>query len=301
MLSFVFKKFWKTVDAKDRKRIAGQTPTVGIKEIVDIPYIDDGTWQHKLDVYYKEGTQSKQPVIIDIHGGGWMYGTKEINKYYNLVLASRGYTVVSINYRLVPNADISDQIRDCFSAYKWISKNIDKYYGDLSNVFLTGDSAGGFLAAHTAIINTSDKLKNVYNVENCGLEFNAIGLTSPVCYLETNTIEKVYYNVILGKNYKTSPYFGLVNLDRIIQYGTMPPTFFVTSTGDFIARKATEKAYLLLKENNVRAEYMYWYKTDNKNLPHVFSVIDPYSTSGVKTIDKMISFFNMFKKAVVTS
>lgn len=58
---------------------------------------------------------SHRPVIIDIHGGGWMYGTKEINKNYCLVLAQNDYVVVNINYRLAPDFSVADQLRDCFS------------------------------------------------------------------------------------------------------------------------------------------------------------------------------------------
>lgn len=39
---------------------------------------------------------------------------------------------------------MADQLRDCFFAFKWVSTNIEKYGGDLNNVFVTGDSAGGF-------------------------------------------------------------------------------------------------------------------------------------------------------------
>lgn len=296
----VLKKFWKTVEAQDKKRMNSQMPTAGIKEIFDIPYINDGTEFHKLDVYYKEDISEKQPVIIDIHGGGWMYGTKKINEYYNLVLASKGYTVVSINYRLVPEADIGDQIRDCFYAFKWVFENIENYFGDLNNVFLTGDSAGGFLAANTAVINTSEELRKIYSVVPEKLDFKAVGLTSPVCYLECKDITKIYYNEILGKNYKSSSYYGLVNLDKIIDKGTMPPAFLVTSTGDIPAKKSTKQAFELLKSKDIKSEYMFWQKTDGKDLPHVFSVVDPYSEPAIKTINKMLGFFKQFKTETVT-
>ena len=82
MLSEIFKLFWKTVERKDARRINSQTPPTEIEQFCDIKYIDDGLWQHRLDVYSKSGKLSHRPVIIDIHGGGWMYGTKEINKNY---------------------------------------------------------------------------------------------------------------------------------------------------------------------------------------------------------------------------
>ena len=86
MLSEIFKLFWKTVERKDARRINSQTPPTEIEQFCDIQYIDDGLWQHRLDVYSKSGKLSHRPVIIDIHGGGWMYGTKEINKNYGITI-----------------------------------------------------------------------------------------------------------------------------------------------------------------------------------------------------------------------
>ena len=78
----ICKVHWKKVKKSDTKNIASQTEPEGIKRICNIPYIDDGNPLHLLDVFYPENTSEKLPVIIDIHGGGWMYGTKEINKYH---------------------------------------------------------------------------------------------------------------------------------------------------------------------------------------------------------------------------
>ena len=56
MLSESFKLFWKTVERKDARRINSQTPPTEIEQFCDIRYIDDGLWQHRLDVYSKSGT-----------------------------------------------------------------------------------------------------------------------------------------------------------------------------------------------------------------------------------------------------
>lgn len=281
--------YWKGADKADKARIASQTPTPGVHEICDIPYIDDGNLYHYLDVYYPEGTAKPLPVIIDIHGGGWVYGTKEINKNYNLYLASLGYTVFSINYRLVPDCTIGGQIEDCMAALKFIAENIENYPCDKTKVYLTGDSAGGYLAAHTAVVNTSAELREVYNAEPSGLEIRAVGLTSAIPYLDLGGIGDYFYDrIIRGKNYKKEPYYGLVNLDSVIDKGKMPPTFLTTSLGDTPARKATLKAYNLLESKNIKTELLDW---QDKNLGHVFSVGYPEMPESKKTIDSMLAFF----------
>ena len=113
----VLKLFWKNTERGDLKRLATQSAPAGVTEICDIPYIDDDKWQHKLDVYFPENMENeKLPVIIDIHGGGWMYGDKELNKYYNMVLASKGFTVFSMSYTLWPETTVPEQLKEIAEA-----------------------------------------------------------------------------------------------------------------------------------------------------------------------------------------
>ena len=144
----ILRKNWENTEKMDAKRIASQTEPEGLTKILDIPYIDDGEKAHLLDIYYPEDTTENLPVIIDIHGGGWMYGYKEINKNFCLKLAEKGFLVASINYRLAGNGiRFDDQIRDIFAALKWLSENLKNYPADLDNIFLAGDSAGGHFLA----------------------------------------------------------------------------------------------------------------------------------------------------------
>ena len=89
----VLKFFWKQNEKNDFKRISMQTPASGVKQKNNLPYLADDLEEHTLDIYYPENAAGKLPVIVDIHGGGWMAGSKEINKNYCLDLASRGYCV----------------------------------------------------------------------------------------------------------------------------------------------------------------------------------------------------------------
>lgn len=125
---------------------------------------------------------------------------------------------------------MADQLRDCFSAFKWVSTNIEKYGGDLNNVFVTGDSAGGFWR-HIALLNSSDKLRKIFGVTESGLEFRACGLTSPVCFMNTHTFQDVYYSRVKGKEFSESTLRGFENFDAVIKYGFNRPTFLVTSAG----------------------------------------------------------------------
>ena len=94
-----------------------------------------------LDLYYPERTTGF-PTVIWFHGGGLSSGEKHIPQE----LKERGVAVAAVNYRLYPKAKAEDCIQDATAATAWILENIQHYGGDSSLVFLSGHSAGAYLA-----------------------------------------------------------------------------------------------------------------------------------------------------------
>jgi acetyl esterase/lipase len=131
----------------------------GVEWIRDIPYAD-GHERHVLDVYRPAGGCSGVPVLLQIHGGGWMLGNKHEQAlpliYY---LASRGWVVVAPNYRLSPRARFPDHLVDCKRALAWARQNIAPYGGDPDFVAVTGGSAGGHLTALMALTANDPRLQ----------------------------------------------------------------------------------------------------------------------------------------------
>ena len=286
-------KYWDVIiEGNDQKRIDSQTAPENVDVYADIPYIDDGTWQHLLDVYTPAGNETPLPVIIDIHGGGWMYGTKRINKYYNMTLAQKGYVVFSINYRLVPETDIGGQLQDCMNALAFIKKNAKKYKGNLRELYITGDSAGGFLAAFSTMLNNSELLCEAFDAVCPKLTVRGLALTCPVCYMDVPGTVGIYTRQMLGSDYKTKKYHKLVNLDRALQYSSLPPTYLITCGGDLPAKKATFKAYEDLEDNGVKCKLKY---LPDKKLQHVFCITDPFSPLSREVNDDMLKYLTANK------
>lgn len=289
----LFAKYWDLIiDGNDQKRIDSQTPPENVEVFDDIPYIDDGNMYHLLDVYAPSGNTESLPVIIDIHGGGWMYGTKLINKYYNMTLADRGYVVFSINYRLIPDTDIQGQLQDCMQALMFIKKNAKKYNGNIRQVFVTGDSAGGFLAAYSTLLNNSEVLCGAFDTVCPKLNIRGLGLTCPVPYLDVPGTVGVYTRQMLPSDYESKPYHNLVNLDRAIKYSTLPPTYLITCGGDLPAKKSTFKAYEDLEDNGVTCKLKY---IPDKKLQHVFCITDPFSAVSVDVNGDMLDYLERNK------
>jgi acetyl esterase/lipase len=95
-----------------------------------------------LDLYYPKDTVDF-PLVVWFHGGGLKGG----NKYIPSFLKRKGIAVVAVNYRLNPTVKAPVYIEDAAAAVAWVFKNIESYGGRSDLVFVSGHSAGGYLAA----------------------------------------------------------------------------------------------------------------------------------------------------------
>jgi acetyl esterase/lipase len=95
----------------------------------------------KLDVYYPVQI-SDCPVVVWFHGGGLTSGNKEIPEG----LQKKGIVIVSVNYRLTPAVGVKQCVEDAAQAVDWVMENIQKYHGAPSKIFVSGHSAGAYLA-----------------------------------------------------------------------------------------------------------------------------------------------------------
>lgn len=295
----VLKLFWKENEKNDRKRLSTQTPVTGVESVTELPYDEDCMKEHMLDVYYPAGACERLPVIIDIHGGGWMAGSKDINKNYCMSLASRGFCVFNLNYRLAGEYRFSDQIEDIFSAFDWISQNSKNYPADMDNCFLTGDSAGGHYAFCAAAISSSFILRQDFSIGEPQIQFKAVGAVSPAADLiSPNLIMNINLPELLGRHYKKSKYYKYMNIDDIA-VKNLPPFYIVTSSGDFL-RKHSYKMKKTLDRLGIENKFHdFSGKYSGRRLPHVFSVLDPSPSYARECIDEMIGFFKAHIKEKV--
>lgn len=108
---------------------------------VSSPESDYQRDQCKLDIHYPVGEEQK-PIILWFHGGGLTGGSKEIPSF----LKDKGFVVVGVGYRFSPHVKVNDIIKDAAKAVSFVVKNAAKYHADKNRIFLSGHSAGGYLA-----------------------------------------------------------------------------------------------------------------------------------------------------------
>jgi acetyl esterase/lipase len=131
----------------------------------DISYNNDTLKKHLLDIYLPANAKGKSPLVIFVHGGGWIgndkfgdmgYMTETINAMLN-----SGFAIASIDYRFAQDAVFPAILQDCNKAASFLYDNANKYNFDKNRFALMGFSAGGHLAS---LMGTSqnNKVENLY-------------------------------------------------------------------------------------------------------------------------------------------
>jgi len=123
-----------------------------VRRLKDLPYGEGGRGQ-RLDLYtLRAPSQRHSPVVLYLHGGGYFGGDKRWESLELMYrLARRGWTVVSANYRLRPQAGYPEHVIDVKRAIAWVHQNSGRYGLDPSSLVVCGSSAGAHLALIAAL------------------------------------------------------------------------------------------------------------------------------------------------------
>ncbi len=142
--------------------MAPYAPTSGVDSVLDVQYATDSTQPYvkasdftQLDVFYPTGTTTQLGTVIWTHGGAWVSGNKANDRSYFEILASKGYTVVGVNYTYGPEAQYPTAVFELNQAHQFLLDNAEKFHIDPSKIVLAGDSAGAQLTSQLATLITS--------------------------------------------------------------------------------------------------------------------------------------------------
>ena len=123
--------------------------------IPNVTYHIASNQENKLDLYVPRGATGPTPVLMYIHGGGWVGGTKESSVLRILPYLEMGWAVANVEYRLGAVARAPAAVEDGLCALRWVIRNSGQYNLDTSRIVTTGNSAGGHLALTTGMIPAS--------------------------------------------------------------------------------------------------------------------------------------------------
>ncbi|MGN6606302.1 MAG: alpha/beta hydrolase fold domain-containing protein [Jatrophihabitans sp.] len=119
-----------------------------------------GGKRYELDVFHHADKPAGRPVLLQVHGGGWVIGNKEEQGQPLMNhMAARGWVGVAVNYPLSPKARWPEHLVALKRAVAWIREHAAEYGGDPSFIAVTGGSAGGHLAAMLALTGGDETLQ----------------------------------------------------------------------------------------------------------------------------------------------
>ncbi|KRK90483.1 alpha/beta hydrolase [Companilactobacillus futsaii] len=237
----------KQFKTQDDKRDAGlPTEIPEVTRINDLAYGPDPKW-NLLDIYLPKNTTKPIPTIINIHGGGWCYGTKETYQFFGLNWAKRGFAFINANYRLAPDVSFPKELDDVNSYIHFVAKHAAEYGLDKNNVFLMGDSAGGQMAEQYVTILTNPKYRQLFDYEMTDLKFKAVVLNSAANFMvEPKAINGAVAGYFTPES--VQKYSEQLNVEKYITKDFLP-TYLSTANQDFLRNSAFKMdGFLTAKE-----------------------------------------------------
>jgi len=126
----------------------------------DVVYGSANNTPLKLDIWYPRDNPNPTTTVVYIHGGGWIFGSKEGAVYQLLPYLERGWRVGNVEYRMAGNSLAPGSVEDTRCALRWIYRNAAQWKFDTSKIILTGHSAGGHLSLITGMLPDGTALDN---------------------------------------------------------------------------------------------------------------------------------------------
>ncbi|PGA03933.1 alpha/beta hydrolase [Bacillus mycoides] len=227
--------------------------------------------ENKLDLYLPQTDSKPLPVIIFIHGGGFINGDKYMPADYSRALASEGFAVVSMNYELAPGATLFDQTQQVGEVLSYLQQLAQKYPLDPSQVILAGEFA---------LIQTNSEYANLVGVPQSVSTNTIKGLLlysapyditafqhSDLKPLQQFIIKRMGWGILGDKNWMDNPKFDVLNLSKYITKD-FPPAFvtdgntnsFETQARTFVAtlqEKDVPVTSLFFNPNEIKAGHGY--------------------------------------------
>lgn len=272
LMRYVFDK-----EANKTNQMLEKYAPKGVSEILDIQY-DTADKDAKLDIYYPADINKDLPVIVWVHGGGWLSGNKGQTGNYFKILAAHGYVVVSIDYSIAPEKKYPTPVKQTMAALKFLQDNSSKFHIDSSSVFLGGDSAGAQIVAQVANIlsapNYAELVQITPSIERskikglilyCGA-YDAKNLDIHGAFGQS--LNAMLWAYSGKKDFVNDAYFQTASITDYVE-NSFPPCFISAGNADPLLIQS-QKLARKLTALNVKADTLFFPKDFTPELRHEY-------------------------------
>lgn len=254
-------------------------PETGVDARLDLSYPTAGADQ-QFDLFYPTGTTEPLPTVVWIHGGAWISGSKENVDPYVRILADRGFTTVSLNYTVSPEAVYPTALEQLMSALKFLNDNARELNIDPDRIVIAGDSAGANLTSQLAVLITNPDYADLLGIEptldpdqlrgvvlNCGI-YDVSGIPDAPG-LGGWGFRIALWSYIGSKDWANHPGGQeMSTLDYVTK--DFPATWISGGNGDPLTPTQSEPLALKLRSLGVDLETVFYLKNHEPSLPHEY-------------------------------
>ncbi|KGQ20503.1 Esterase [Lysobacter dokdonensis DS-58] len=279
------------------RKLAKHVPPAGRNELLDVQY-DANDPDAKLDLFVPAGKPART-TIVWIHGGGFVGGRKSDVANYARILASRGYSVASIEYTRAPQAHYPVPLEQANRALQWLSVNGPRHGVARDRFVLAGDSAGAQIAAQLANVATSPEYARALTIQPavearrivgvllfCGPYDAALTRTTddgkPSWFMRT-----VMWAYFGRKDFWKDPRVASFSVARYVT-PAFPPAFVSVGNGDPLQ----SHSFLLadaLRAQGVHVDALFWPEDHAPALPHEYQ-FDLDTIEGREALNRAAQF-----------
>ncbi len=221
---------------KDLERLDYALVSDEICTVTNVNYSNDDLLEHTLDVFFcSDGV--KRPILIDIHGGGFISHDKKVDNVFCNVMAQKGFVTFALNYRLAyPKNTVFDQLVDVRNAIVWIRDHAASYNADVNAIYIVGHSSGAVLAVAEAMASKS---------------YSGLILDCGLMHFHKKSI--AYWgmrNMVFPKNYKKDARYQNLIFEQNPDIKSLPKLALITNSSDEL-KDMTYYFDELLRKNNI--------------------------------------------------
>ncbi|MBP5775157.1 MAG: alpha/beta hydrolase [Clostridiales bacterium] len=257
-----------------------------VTEINDISYIEDGLPGHTMDIYIRKDG-AKKPVLIDIHGGGFISEDKAMNRLFGNYMARLGFTVFEINFRIAyPEWTVFDQIKDIDRAVRYALDNADSYEADRDQLYIAGHSSGGVLALSEALLCVDPQMRADYGISDRDYSYKGILTDCGLMHFYKSSI--AYWGMrkmCFPKGYKSDRRYGYLVFEDNESLGKLPKLALITNPKD-VLRKMTFYFDKVLEKFGTEHRLILYGKDG-----HTGIIFVPYTDQNMAVLNQVKEYF----------
>ena len=235
-----------------------------IQEYLDIPFQGAEGVPLAVDIFRAKTRDLRPlPVVVMIHGGGLMVGTRK-------------------------EADMFQEIGDLYTALSFVSGMLAEYGGDPDQVTVVSESAGSFLSVYTVASLSSPALREAFGLPDGSLQVRALACFCGMFYAARRDLPGLFYpRYLVGKKRKDASFMRYMNPECSEVAGSLPPVFLAGSDADFL-KGYTKRFAAALRSAGHSCRLVYY--RDNKALTHSFPALKPDLPESREILDQLVEW-----------